>query len=349
VPSKSTITSRQSGLQKNQKRKDAVKAAVPRDLVEVVVPSFAKLNLDLRVLHRRSDGFHELRTIFQTISLCDRLKIQFKRAKQTSIELDSTVELEDNIILKAARAVLEYMDVSAHVRFSLEKNIPIGAGLGGGSSNAATVLVSLPALAGKRLNGKVLQRLASWLGSDVPFFLYGGTALGLGRGTELYPLPDLDAHYGVVMPGGIHISTAEAYAGLGRPRLLTDDGSVNDSLTSDDGFPILGEFQAVAWALASLPLSEVGLQNDFEAAVLAKHPALVKMTQQLRRHGANPVRMSGSGSAFFGLTENLAQAKEIARDLSGAIPIKFVTRRDYRNQWADALGPAAAFSVLCQK
>jgi 4-diphosphocytidyl-2-C-methyl-D-erythritol kinase len=348
VPSKSTIASRQRGPKK-QERKDAVKAIAPRGLAEVVVPSYAKLNLDLRVLHKRSDGFHELRTIFQTISLCDRLKIQFKKSRQTNIELDSTVELEDNIILKAARAVLEYMDVSAHVRFSLQKNIPIGAGLGGGSSNAAAVLIALPALAGKRLNGKVLQRLASWLGSDVPFFLYGGTALGLGRGTELYPLPDLDTQYGVVMPGRIHISTAEAYAGLGRPTLTLDDESVNDSLTSDDGFPILGEFQAVAWALASRPLPDVGLQNDFEAAVLAKHPTLVKMTQQLRRRGANPVRMSGSGSAFFGLTETQGQAKQIARDISGAIPIQFVTRREYRKQWADALGPAAAFSMLHEK
>lgn len=348
MSSKSTIASRQTGPKK-QKHKDAAKAAAPRGLVEVVVPSYAKLNLDLRVLHKRSDGFHELRTIFQTISLCDRLKIEFKKSKQTSIELDSTVELEDNIILKAARAVLEYMDVSAHVRFSLQKNIPIGAGLGGGSSNAAAVLIALPALAGKRLTGKVLQRLASWLGSDVPFFLYGGTALGFGRGTELYPLPDLDAQYGVVAPGGIHISTAEAYSGLRRPTLSVDDGSITDSLTSDDGFPILGEFQAVAWALASQPLPEVGLQNDFEAGVLAKHPTLVKMTQQLRRNGANPIRMSGSGSAFFGLTKTLGQAKQIARDVSGAIPIQFVTRREYRKQWADALGPAAAFSVLHEK
>jgi 4-diphosphocytidyl-2-C-methyl-D-erythritol kinase len=317
--------------------------------VEVVVPSYAKLNLDLRILHKRPDGFHELRTIFQTISLYDRLKIEFKKSKQINIELDSSVELEDNIILKAARAALEYMDVSANVRFSLEKNIPIGAGLGGGSSNAAAVLIALPALAGKRLSGKILQRLASWLGSDVPFFLYGGTALGLGRGTELYPLPDLEGQYGVVAPGGIHISTAEAYAGLGRPALSVDDEGITDSLTSDDGFPILGEFQAVTWELASRPLPEIGLRNDFEAAVLAKHPTLVKMTQQLRRRGANPVRMSGSGSAFFGLTETMSQAKQIARDISGAIPIKFVTRREYRKQWTDALGPAAAFSALHQE
>lgn len=316
--------------------------------MEAVVPSFAKLNLDLRVLHKRADGFHELRTIFQTISLCDRLKIEFKKSRQISIELDSTVELEDNVILKAARAVLEYLDVSAHIRFSLQKNIPVGAGLGGGSSNAAAVLIALPALAGKRLDVKALQRLASWLGSDVPFFLYGGTALGLGRGTELYPLPDLDA-YGVVAPGGIHISTAEAYAALNRPTPAVDDGSITDSLTSDDGFPILGEFQAVAWALASQPLQEAGLTNDFEAAVLAKHPTLVKMTRQLRRHGANPVRMSGSGSAFFGLTGTLGKAKQIARDVSGTIPIRFVTRREYRKQWMDALGPAAALSVFHEK
>ncbi len=311
----------------------------------VVVPAFAKLNLDLRILHRRPDGFHEIRTIFQTISLCDKLTIEFKKSRQTRLELDCSEEIEENIVLKAARAVLEYMDVTAQVRFSLDKKIPMGAGLGGGSSNAAAVLLALPSLAGQGLSANVLQRLASWLGSDVPFFLYGGTALGLGRGIELYPLPDIGSHVGVVTPGNVHVSTAEAYRDLQRPVLEGgDESSVTDSLTSGEGFPILGEFQAVAWALDRRPLGEIPFQNDFEPVVLAKHPQLAELASKLRRNGANLVRMTGSGSAFFGLAATAQKARQIAQAVPGAIPIKFVTRREYRKRWAEALGPAAASS-----
>ena len=199
-----------------QKRAGGAIVKTPKS---VSVPCLAKLNLDLRVLHKRSDGFHEVRTVYQTISLEDTLEIQFRPSKSIEIELDSSVEIDDNIVLKAARAVLEYMDFNAAVRFKLNKAIPMGAGLGGGSSNGAAVLMALPALARRRLEIGELQRLASWLGSDVPFFLYGGTALGLGRGTELYPLTDLPPHTGIVVSTGIHVSTAQAYQDLGRPLL----------------------------------------------------------------------------------------------------------------------------------
>lgn len=336
------------GAQRMGKNEQRPATAKPERHRSIAVPAFAKLNLDLRVLYRRLDGYHELRTIFQTISLRDTLTIEFKKSRQTRLELDSTKEIEENIILKAARAVLEYMDVTAQVRFTLDKKIPIGAGLGGGSSNAAAVLLALPALAGQRLDANVLQRLASWLGSDVPFFLYGGTALGFGRGTELYPLPDIGAHSAVVAPGNVHVSTAEAYQDLQRPVLEHgDESSVTDSLTSDDGFPILGEFQAVAWALDRRPLGEIPFRNDFEPVVLAKYPELAQIASALRRNGANLVRMTGSGSAFFGLAATAAKARQIAHDVPGAIPIKFLTRREYRNSWAEALGPAAAYSELC--
>jgi 4-diphosphocytidyl-2-C-methyl-D-erythritol kinase len=331
-----------------KKRERPVAAAKPDHHRAVVVPAFAKLNLDLRILYKRPDGFHELRTIFQTISLHDNLTIEFKKSRQTRLELDSTEEIEENIILKAARAVLEYMEVTANIRFSLDKKIPMGAGLGGGSSNAAAVLLALPALAGHRLSANVLQRLASWLGSDVPFFLYGGTALGLGRGTEVYPLPDMGPHAGVVLPGSVHVSTAQAYQDLQRPVFEGgDESSVTDSLTSDEGFPILGEFQAVAWTLDRRPFGEIAFQNDFEPVVLAKYPGLAEIASKLRQSGANSVRMTGSGSAFFGLAATTAKARRIAQEVPDAICIKFVTRREYRTRWAEALGPAAAYSELC--
>jgi 4-diphosphocytidyl-2-C-methyl-D-erythritol kinase len=315
----------------------------------VSVPCLAKLNLDLRVLHKRSDGFHEVRTVYQTISLEDTLEIQFRPSKSIEIELDSSVEIDDNIVLKAARAVLEYMDFNAVVRFKLNKAIPMGAGLGGGSSNSAAVLMALPALARRRLEIGELQRLASWLGSDVPFFLYGGTALGLGRGTELYPLTDLAPHTGIVVSTGIHVSTAQAYQDLGRPLLeeaALDD--VSDSLTSPDGSPILGEFQAVAWSIERRPLDQVPLRNDFEPVVFSRHAELAGLLNKLEKSGANPARMTGSGSAIFGIFPDAEHAQTTAQQFAGAVPFRFVGRQEYRKRWTDALGSLASYSPTCE-
>jgi 4-diphosphocytidyl-2-C-methyl-D-erythritol kinase len=129
-------------------------------VVEVQVPSFAKINLDLRVLHKGADNYHEIRTIFQTVSLKDNLTIEFKRAKRTELILDSSIDIQDNLVLRAARIVLDHLKIHAWVRFKLDKKIPMGAGLGGGSSNAAAVLIALPALAGKPIDQSGLVRLA---------------------------------------------------------------------------------------------------------------------------------------------------------------------------------------------
>ena len=244
----------------------------------ITVPSFAKLNLDLRVLGKRpTDGYHELRTIFQTISLHDSLSIEFTRAKRTLIELDSSIRIADNLVVRAAKLVLDHLKLNAHIRFNLKKEIPMGAGMGGGSSNAAATLIALPALARKPIPFAQLSALAESLGSDVNFFLHGGTALGLGRGTELYPLPDLPQHHAVVVSTGIHVSTAEAYKALGR--------SVTNALTSDAESPILREFQAIAWKLESAGLEQLPLKNDFEPAVFKTHPELAAVVRKLRRLG----------------------------------------------------------------
>src|ERR1700733_5012560 len=117
----------------------------------VRVPAYAKLNLGLRVLYRRPDGFHELRTVFQTISLADLLDIEFTPARSTRVLIEGTPDIADNLVERACRLALEAMKVNAHVRFTLRKTIPMGAGLGGGSSDAAAVLLALPALARKTL------------------------------------------------------------------------------------------------------------------------------------------------------------------------------------------------------
>jgi 4-diphosphocytidyl-2-C-methyl-D-erythritol kinase len=306
--------------------------------VKVTVPSFAKLNLDLRVLHKRPGGYHELRTIFQTVSLKDTLGIEVNLKKRTQI--DCTPSIPDNLIVRAASMLLDYMGLSVWVRFVLRKQIPMGAGLGGGSSNAAAVLIALPALLGRQIPLPELIRLGELLGSDVPFFLLGGTAIGVGRGTELYPLPDMPCHHAVVVSTGVHVSTREAYEALGRP--------VAHSLTSEPDSPILREFQTIAWDLGGSGLNQFPLTNDFEEPVFARHPELSAVARKLRRTGAKPVQMTGSGSAVFGVFETAAAAKEAARHFpaGAARPVRFVSRRQYKALWQRALGPVAKHSYF---
>src|ERR671933_412732 len=130
------------------------------------VQSFAKINLDLRVLYKRPDQYHELRTIFQTISLADTIGITFERSPRTRLSITGNIEIADNLIVRAAQAVLDNARISATVSFTLEKRIPMGAGLGGGSSNAAAVLLALPALAGRAVPLAALSAIAAELGSD---------------------------------------------------------------------------------------------------------------------------------------------------------------------------------------
>ncbi len=144
----------------------------------VKIRSVAKINLDLRVLHRRADGFHELRTVFQTISLADTIEIEYEEARRTELTLDGNVDIPDNLILRAAGAALEVMKVRARVRFRLKKSIPMGGGLGGGSSNAAAVLLALPVLAGRTLRSK--YEIAARWAATFRFFWKAGRRWGWG-------------------------------------------------------------------------------------------------------------------------------------------------------------------------
>ena len=294
----------------------------------VTVRSLAKINLDLRVLHRRSDGYHELRTVFQTISLSDSIDIEFEASRRTALELDDSLGIPDNLVLRAARAVLGAMRVHAHVKFRLTKKIPMGGGLGGGSSNAAAVLLALPVLAGKRLDLETLMDLGTRLGSDVPFFLVGGTALGIGRGTELFELPEVRTQPLVLVCPGVHVSTSEAYAGLGRGLTVTPSSSKMNSFRAYVG--LLGEVRS---ASAASSLSA----NDFEAAVFREHPPLRGLPGRLKKLGATGAAMTGSGSAVFGLFDSREQrnaaAEALRRDGQAVVAADLVSRKSYRTLW----------------
>lgn len=263
------------------------------------MPSFAKVNLSLKVLGRRADGYHELRTVFQTVGLHDRITLEFTPARRgLEVTLEDPLAIPDNLALRAARLYCERQGVRGRLRMRLEKRIPMGAGLGGGSSNAAAVLLALGPLTGRCVPPEALGDMAAGLGSDVPFFLYGGTALGLGRGEELYPLPDAPRYPVLIVAPPVHVSTAEAYRALGRPEL-----------TSPVDCRKLRKFQSFVWRAEYLS----GAENDFESAVFRLHPELGRWKRKLERLGARAARLSGSGAALFGVFPDRAK-------LQGALP-----------------------------
>jgi len=287
------------------------------------IKSLAKINLDLRVLHQRPDGFHELRTVFQTISLADTIDIEYEPARRTNISIDDPLAIPGNLVVKAAQAVLDALKIHARVHFRLRKKIPMGGGLGGGSSNAAAVLLALPVLAGKPLEADV----GSTLGSDVPFFLAGGTAVGIGRGTEVYEMPDLKPEPILIVSPGLHVATGPAYKALGR------------GLTAGDSSSKINEFQAFVRVLASgrsagaaSPFSA----NDFEAVVFREFPQLQTIGRKLSKLGAVGVRMTGSGSAIFAVFGSRMERDRAEAVLKGrhlVFPASLVSRAGYRRLW----------------
>lgn len=295
------------------------------------VRALAKLNLSLKVLNKRPDGYHELRTVFQTISLGDAITIEYTPGRGSKVELISDLDVPDNLVTRAARLAMEALRIRGRASFRLDKRIPLGGGLGGGSSDAAAVLLALPVLAGKRVDLESLVELGVRLGSDVPFFLLGGTAVALGRGTELYPLPDVPPRHGLVVTPPVHVSTPEAYRALRR------------ELTYAAASRNINSFQAFVWRLGcSVPEGawEEPLENDFEAVVFDQYPQLKSIKQKLRRLGARPASLTGSGAALFGMfrsrSESLAAAPAFSRQ--AAVPVATVSRARYRAMWWRCLG-----------
>ncbi len=292
----------------------------------VKLRSLAKINLDLRILHKRDDGFHELRTVFQTIALADAIEIDYEKSRRTDLTIEGSVDIPNNLILRAARAYLDAARLNARIHFRLTKKIPMGGGLGGGSSNAAAALLALPVLADKSVD---MEKIATELGSDVPFFLDGGTALGLSRGEELYSLPDLIEEPILLIFTGLHVATGPAYAALGRG--LTFMGSS----TKINGFR---EFVRALSTRRRATLASALSENDFEEVVFRQFPKLKTILGKLSKLGAAGARMTGSGSAIFGLFHSV-EARERARKVldreSGlqVTPSRLVSRRGYQRLW----------------
>jgi 4-diphosphocytidyl-2-C-methyl-D-erythritol kinase len=310
---------------------------MPQEVRRARVRPLAKLNLTLEVLNRRRDGYHDIRTIFQTITLADTLAIEYLPGARRGVEILSSVDIPNNLVARAGDALLDATRARGRLRFDLRKRIPMGGGLGGGSSDAAAVLLAVPVLTGCPVPLIRLIEIAAGLGSDVPFFLMGGTALGLGRGTEIYPLEDAAAKHVLLVAPGVHVSTAEAYSDLGR------------TLTSHYPSPKINTSQSLA-ALIGGGLSAGGsanfcsfanacgasfCSNDFESVVFQRHPELGSIKDKLEKAGAKPALMTGSGAALFGVFESGEAARNAKRLLEKeiVIPVSFVSRSRYHAMW----------------
>jgi 4-diphosphocytidyl-2-C-methyl-D-erythritol kinase len=268
----------------------------------VNLKAFAKINMRLEVLGRRADGYHELRTIFQSISLHDTLELEPLRGSRVELVLEGDAGLAaepagGNLVCRAIEAARREIGWRRGIRARLVKRIPVGRGLGGGSSDAAAALVGMMRLMRAEIPTARLMELGASLGADVPFFLFGGTALGIGRGDEIYPLPDGPRlTVMVVSPRDIAVRTADAYRWLGA------------RLTKRPGAHKLWTFCALCWSA-----QEVRLFNDFEAPVFPRYPRLRKIKRELLQEGAAEASLAGSGSAVFALFRNPAQARRAAQ------------------------------------
>jgi 4-diphosphocytidyl-2-C-methyl-D-erythritol kinase len=271
---------------------------VVRQLVSTLaITAWAKINLHLQVVGRRPDGFHELRTVFQTVSLADRLTAEPRQEGDLSLEVAPGGAVDsgpNNLVLRAARRLWETSGRQPGAALRLDKRIPVGGGLGGGSSDAAAALVLLNQLWDLGLGAADLFRLGAELGSDVPFFLIGGTAVGVGRGEEIYPMPDESADPFVICAPEVGVPTPEVFAALG---------------DRHDWAPPEAPVWAWATGRADRP-PWTQLRNDLAPAVCAGWPEVRRAVEAMAQTpGCRHAAVTGSGAAVYGVFADFSSAK----------------------------------------
>lgn len=279
----------------------------------MVVKSYAKINLGLEILGKRPDGYHELRTLFQSISLHDVLDFELTDDPRICLSGDSDTIAWDrtNLIYRAAHLLQQENAVQRGIRVHVHKKIPPGSGLGGGSGNAAVTLQVLNMLWDVDLSRERLMELGAGLGADVPYFFEGGQCLGRGKGEILSPLSDLSPVFLVLVCPNFPISTARIYDAL----ILTSppkESRITKFLES-------GDFSL--------------LKNDLEKTVFRLYPQLQRIKRQLSDSEAVVSLISGSGSSVFGLFFEKEKAEKALRGIGGentALIVKTVSRGDYK-------------------
>jgi len=297
----------------------------------LTLPAFAKINLGLRVLGKRPDGYHELDTVFQTISLHDTITLTVTNSPQIVLSCDDRSLSTDaeNLIYRAAQALQFRFAPDRGARLRLEKRIPALAGLGGGSSDGAVALLGLAYLWQVDAKVEELSEMARSLGADVPFFFVGGTARGTGTGNEMAPLPDIPDKCLLVIKPNASVSTSDAYRSLNARSLTTVEAKT--ILSSSECSEISGSFDSEA------------LRNDFEPVVFELEPEITRAKVALMNVGAEAALLAGSGSAVFGIFDNEDAQKRAIQAIeleSGwrVFPCSTVGRSHYQS----AMGPCGA-------
>lgn len=284
----------------------------------------AKINLTLRVGPRRPDGFHDIRSLMQSIALSDTLALTARagplalRVRGHGVPADRA-----NLVWRAAELLWRALGRTGDPRdayIHLDKSIPAAAGLGGGSADAAAALIGLNVLWGARRTPSDLMTLSAELGSDVPFFLQGGTALCAGRGDEVYPVDDISRLGLVLIKPSIGVATADAYRWLDEDRTAGSEDSTHPGRLD------------VGW-----PVGPITLVNDLEAPVARRHPVIAEMITACRQAGAMAAGMTGSGSAVFAAFSETA-AKRVVRRLRRPDWLVILTRTLSRRETARRIG-----------
>ena len=267
--------------------------------------AYAKINLGLRVIRKREDGFHDIETIFHRINLFDELTLEpSPKAISITCSNPSVPADENNLCWKAVETLRSALGTGKGAAIHLKKNIPIGAGLGGGSSDAAAVLLSLPTLWNTPVDASTLAGIAMQIGSDVPFFLHNRSAYAEGRGERLQFISLALPYWILLVTPPIHISTAWAYRELSRgTRYDVQPAKFYDGAT------------------CKVARISTLMQNDFEDVVFPIHPEVAEIRKQLLAQGATFALMSGSGSSVFGLFEDVAAADNAGKFFRKKYPI----------------------------
>ncbi len=291
-------------------------------MTELTLPSFAKINLMLRVLGRQTDGYHNVDTILQSIELHDTLSFHFTKGGHFEVVLDTGSSGlpadQTNLVFLACEAFNKVHPIPARVEVKIEKHIPMSSGLGGGSSNAAVTLIALSRYLNWPIDRTRLLKLASGLGSDVPFFLYGGTARGTGRGEEIDSVVEASNQRVLVIYPGFSCSTAEIYRKFDEAPLLTEN--TNFIKITNDLKP--ESYRAI--------VSQIG--NDLEKVVFALYPELDSIKKRLLETGAVAAALTGSGSALFGLFSSASDLEKAAQQFPDRYQTQFLNRSDYERR-----------------
>lgn len=285
------------------------------------LPSFAKINLQLLILGKREDGFHELFTVFQTVSLHDSLSFEASDRLTLNCNLKYLPTDERNLIIRAGKALQKRFDINKGATIYLEKRIPSPGGLGGGSSNAAVALIGLKRLWQIDCNCEELQEIASEIGSDAPFFLHGGTAIGTGRGEMIEQINDISGEFILIVTPKERVSTRTAFGKIEAVTLTNEALKHNLSVCRLEA--------------ESLDLHHSVLKNDFEKSVFGAFPEIERVKTTLLELGAVNAAMSGSGASVFAIFDKeetwQAAQKALDREVTWRkFAVSTVSRSSYR-------------------